>query len=77
MTQPMKVYEFSFQRIYFARTEEEAREQLAEEIEDDLHVDIDNVDNWVSEVLERNDHTEWIYRMFENDETMKEVSNDG
>lgn len=76
MTEPLKVYEFSYKRICFARTEAQAREQFAESLEDTLQQDILDVDNWISEVLGRNDHTEWMYRMFENDETMKEVSDD-
>ena len=76
MSEPLKVYEFSFKSIYAARTDAEAREQLAEDLEDYLHIEIFDVDYWVSEALERNDSTEWMYRSFEIEESMEEVSND-
>ena len=76
MSEPLKVYEFSFKSIYAARTDAEAREKFARDLVDYLHEEMFDVNNWVSEVLERNDHTEWMYRSFEIEESMEEVSND-
>ena len=77
MTAPLKVYEFSFKPIFSARTDAEAREKFAEDLVDYLHEEMLDVNNWTSEVLERNDDTEWMYHSFEIEDLMEEVSNDG
>ena len=70
-----KIYEFNFKMLYYAKDEEEAREQLSTDLSEPLTLGVTDSSNWHMIIHPNKGQWAWAYRDYEEPKGDNDVRN--